>query len=319
VRRRIVEQVGLAGVIGALVLSTPALAQYRDYYVRGRIVDTQKQPLAGVDIQLRDKETSRIFNMTTAKDGTFKFAGLPHGVYEATLTKAGYPVTKVEWKFETPQPTMQRVDIPEIVLASEDLVQKVELSKAVEAGVKEAAEKVRLRDFDGAIAQLKSVLEKKPNDASALFFLGLAYVGKEMYAEAIGALTQVTDLNPTFPGAHFELGVCHRQLHDPPKALAAFEKSLEIEPSNADAAYNAGLILFEQNRMADALARFEQGLASKPQDPDLLQMAGRCYIHEGKLEKALESLEKARAASGADPAKVAFLDELIAKLKASIK
>jgi hypothetical protein len=48
-------------------------------------------------------------------------------------------------------------------------------------------------------------------------------------------------------------------------------------------------------------------------------MAARCYIHAGKLEKALESLEKARAASGADPAKVAFLDELIAKLKASIK
>ncbi|HVO12924.1 MAG TPA: tetratricopeptide repeat protein [Vicinamibacteria bacterium] len=305
------------GVVAALALSAPALAQYREYYVHGRVVDTQKQPIPDVEIQLRDKETSRSYGMKTGKDGTFKFAGLPHGVYQATFSKEGYPLTKVEWKFEAPQESMRREDIPDIVLASLEQRQKVELAKAAESGSKEATEKIRKGDYDGAIAQLRGLLEKKPKDVNLLFFLGLAYVGKQMYREALDALTQVTELNPAYPGAHFEMGVSYRQLRDMPKALAAFEMSLEIDPKNADAAYNAGLVLFEQNRIEEALARFEQGLASKPRDPDLLEMAGRCYIHEAKLDRALECLEKARAAT-TDAAKAALLDELIARLKTRV-
>jgi tetratricopeptide (TPR) repeat protein len=317
-QRRGIDAVGTLGVIAALALSAPALAQYREYYIRGRVVDTQKQPIPDVEIQLLDKETSRSYSMKTGKDGTFKFAGLPHGVYQVSFSKEGYPLTKVEWKFESPQESMKREDIPDVVLASKEQKQKVELAKEAESGSKEATEKIRKGDFDGAIAQLKGLLEKRPRDANLLFFLGLAYVGKKMYPEALDALTQVTELNPTFPGAHFEMGVCYRRLDDMAKALAAFEKSLEIDPRNADAAYNAGLVLFEQSRIDEALTRFEQGLGSKPQDPDLLEMAGRCYIHEAKFDNALQSLEKARAAS-TDAAKVAFLDDLIAKVKALVK
>jgi tetratricopeptide (TPR) repeat protein len=315
---RAIERVLVAAAVGFLLSSATARGQYREYYIRGRIVDTQKQPIAGVEMEIRDAETSRSYRMKTGKDGAFKFAGLPHGVYEATLSKEGYPVTKIEWKFESPQESMQHVDIPDIVLASQEQKQRFELAKETDATTKGAAEKIRNGDLDGAIAQLKSLLGKDPKNASALFFLGLAYVRKEMYPEAIAALTQVTELSPDFPGAHFELGICHRQLHDGPQALAEFDKTLELDPSNADAAHNAGLILFEQNRIDDALAHFEKGLAAKPEDADLLEMAGRCYIHQAKLDKALESLEKARAAS-TDAGKIAFLDQLIASVKASIK
>lgn len=314
-QHRGIERLGLAATIWAVILSTPALAQYREYFIRGKVVDTQKQPIAEVEIEIRDTETSRSFHMKTGKDGAFKFAGIPHGIYQARLTKEGYPPTKVEWRFEAPQDTMQRVEIPDIVLASQEQVQKVAQIKEAEAGTKEAAEKIRQRDFDGAIPLLKALLDKNPKNPSALYFLGLSYVGKQMWREGAEALTQVTELSPAFPGAFFELGICRQQLHDKPGALAAFEKSLEIEPTNADAAYNAGLLLFELDRTPDALARFEQGLASKPRDPDLWEMAGRCHLHEGKLDQALEAFQKARAAS-TDVAKIAFLDELIRTTKA---
>jgi tetratricopeptide (TPR) repeat protein len=308
----------VAAAVCVLVLSVTALAQYREYYIRGKVLDTGKQPIPGVEIELRDAATSRSFHMATGKDGAFKFAGLPHGIYEATLTKEGYPPTKVEWKFEAPQDTMQRVEVPDIVLASQEQVQKVAARKEAESGIKEAAERIRQGDFDGAIPQLKALLDKSPRDADILYFLGLSYAGKQMYREAIDALTKVTELSPTFAAAHFELGVCHQRLHDAPAALAAYEKGLAIDPSHADSAYNAGLILFDMNRIDDALARFEQGLASKPRDPDLLEMAGRCYIHQAKLARAVESLEQARGATP-DAAKAAFLDELISKLKAEMK
>jgi tetratricopeptide (TPR) repeat protein len=309
---------GLFGAFSLVLLGAPANAQYREYYLRGKVVDTQKQPIQGMQIQLRDVSTSRSYSMTTGQDGTFKFAGLPHGVYEASFIKKGYPPSQVEWKFENPQDTMQRVDIPDIVLASQAQVDKVGQIKAAESQSKEAAEKIRQRDFDGAIALVKGLLERDPKNSNALFLLGLACVGKQMYPEAIEALRQVTELSPSFPGAHFELGVCYRQLHDLPTALAAFEKSLALDPANADGAYNAGLTLFELNRMEEALVRFEQGLASKPEDPDLLEMAGRCHIHASRIEKAVELLEKARALS-TDTAKAAFLGDLVTKLKAQAK
>jgi Flp pilus assembly protein TadD len=317
-RLKAIEPPWIVGVLVTLVLSAPALAQYREYYVRGKVLDTQKQPIAGVEIQLNDAATSRTFHMKTEKDGTFKFAGLPHGVYQATLTREGYPTTRVEWKFEAPQDTMQRVDIPEIVLASEVQVRKVEEIKATESGTKEAAEKIKQRDFDGAIPLLKGLLDKDPKNVSALFFLGLAYVGKEMYREGADALTQVTQLNPAFPGASFELGICYGKLGDKAKALEAYDKSLEQDATSADSAYNSGLILFETNRVDEALVRFEKVLALKPADVEALEMTGRCFINQGKFAAAVERLEKARAVT-TDPVKIASLDEIVRKLRAQVR
>jgi tetratricopeptide (TPR) repeat protein len=305
-------------ILAALVLASPVLAQYREYYVRGRVVDPQKNPLPGVEIEVKDAETSRSYTMRTDKDGVFKLAGLPHGKYAVSFSKEGYTPAKDEWKFEAVQERMQKVEVPDVVLVSQAQVEKTLQLKEADSAVKAAGDKLRAGDFDGSIALLQGVLGKNPKDENALFYLGLGYAGKKMHREAIPPLTQVTELNPAFPGAWFQLGVCHRELGDKEKALAFFEKSLELDPGNADAAYNAGLILFETNRIDEALAHFEKGLLSKPEDPDLLEMTGRCYIHQGKFETAVARLEKARD-STTDLDKRAFLDQLITGTRAMVK
>ena len=314
IRRAAIAVLGL----GALLLAAPTPAQHREYFIRGRVVDTKKQPVPGVQIRLLDVATSRAYNIKTDKEGVFKFAGLPHGVYEATFTCGGYAPKKDEWKFETPQDTMQRVEIPDVVLVSQAQVEEVQVLKETEAGVKQAAELLRKGDVDAAIPQLQGLLQKRPDDVNALFLLGLAYTRKDLPREALVPLTKVTELSPRFAGAYVEIGVCQRRLGDAEKALAAYEKALELDPSNAHAAYNAGLVLFEANRVEEALVRFEQGIALKPEDPDLLDMAARCYVHQGQFQRAVEYLEKARATT-TDPAKAALLDELIAKVKAQVK
>jgi tetratricopeptide (TPR) repeat protein len=308
----------LTAAVAALALAAPALAQYREYYVRGRVVDPQKNPVPGVEIQVTDVATSRSYNMTTDKDGVFKLAGLPHGKYDVSFSKEGFVAAKDEWKFEAKQERMQKVDVPDVVLVSQTQVQKTLQLKEADSAVKEAGEKLRAGDFDGSVALLQGVLAKNPKDANALFYLGLSYAGKKMCREAIPPLTQVTELTPSFPGAWFQLGVCHRQLGDSEKALACYEKSLELDPADTNSAYNAGLVLFEANRVDEALARFEKGLASKPDDPELLEMTGRCYIHKGEFETAVARLEKAREAI-TDPDKRAFLDQLITGTRAMVK
>jgi tetratricopeptide (TPR) repeat protein len=316
-RQATLEQVA-AAALGAALLAAPATAQYREYYIQGRVLDQLKAPIAGAEVRLLDDSTSRTYRTKTDAKGVYKLAGLPHAVYKVTITHDGYLPFQDEWKFETLQTQMKKVDINDVVLASQTQAQHAAQLKEAEAGVKKASEKIKGGDFDGAIALLDEVLSRNPSDANALFYLGLSRAGKQQHKEAIEALTKVTEIQPEFPGAWLQLGICYGKLGDTEKALAAYDKDLKLEPDSAPALYNSGLLLFEANRVEEALARFEQGTAAKPQDPDLQDMAARCYIHEGKLDRALEHLEKARAVT-TDLARGAQLDALIAQVKAQMK
>jgi len=315
---RTIRLSGLIAVVLALVQVLPASAQYREYYLYGKILDTQKIPIEGVLIDLRDVATSRGYSMKTGKKGEFKFAGLPHGVYQVVFSKEGFAQKMDEWRFETPQDTMQKVEIPTLTLISQTQAEEIQELKEVETGIKESADKIRQGDLDGAIAQLKGMLDKKPNDANALYLIGMAYVKKQMFPEATGAFLQVAEMAPMFAAAFHQLGVCYQQQDQPEKALEYYRKTIDMDPGNTDAFYNSGLILFKLSRVDEALDRFEKALALKPDDSACLEMAGRCYINKADYAKAIEYLEKAKTGYN-DPERTKFLDELIATLKTQIK
>jgi tetratricopeptide (TPR) repeat protein len=301
-----------------LILALPSSGQYREYYLYGKVLDSQKNPIDGVEITLRDVASNCSYTLMTKKGGEFKFAGLPHGTYRVVFKKEGYAEKADEWKYAAPQDTMQKIEIPPIVLLSQAQAQEQAQVKEMEGVFKEAVEKIKQGDYDGAIAFLKDVLAKNPKDSNAFYLIGMSYARKKMYPEAIEALTQVTQLAPRFPPAYFELGVCYQQQNDLEKALEYYQQNLDLDPTNVEGVYNSGLILFGLNRVDEALVRFEKALSLKPDDPSFLEMAGRCYIHQADFEKAVECLEKARAGY-TDQEKVKFLDDLIAKLKEQIK
>ena len=307
----------LIALIGILHFN-PLHGQYREYYFFGKVVDPQNEPLADVEIMLRDVETSRSYNVKTNKKGEFKLAGLPHGIYKVTFEKEGYVLKEDEWRFTERHNRMQKVEIPPVTLVSESQFQEAVRLKEMEGAVKDAQDKIRERDYDGAIAMLEDVLAKDPEDPNALYLIGMSYSKKQMYTEAIEALIQVARLVPNFPPAHFELAICYQNRGDQDKALEHYRKTLELDPNNPDAAYNVGLILFQKNLMEEALTFFEKAVSLKPEDPAYLEMAGRCKIHQGDLAKAVEYMEKAKAGY-TDQEKVEFLEDLIAKLKEQIK
>lgn len=331
-RPRIAVRLALAaGLISALALS--AAAQYREYNISGRVVDSQKNPLAGVDIVLRDQATSRSLVLKTKKDGTFKYVGLPHGIYQVAFRKEGFAEKTDEWKFEAPQDQMLKVEIPPVVMVSQDVIAEAEKMQQAAAGVRAAAEKVRAGDYDGAVAALGPILEKNPKDSNALYILGLARQKKGLFDEAVAAFLQVRELTPGFAAVHYQLGVCYQQKGEGDAALAAYAKARELDPANPDGAYNSGLILFARAQAAEALALFEKALELKPDDPAFLEMAGRCQINlaavrkpdgtieidKAAFEKALAYLERAKTGYADDPDKARFMDELIALVKEQLK
>jgi len=317
-KNRIGQLFGLFILWAGLVLPLPGSGQYREYYLYGKVLDTQKNPLEGVEITVRDVLSNRSYTVKTKKDGEFKFAGLPHATYKVVFKKEGYAPKEDDWKFATPQDTMQKIEIPAVVLATQAQVEEAGRMKEMEGQIKEAFEKIIQKDYDGSITILKDALAKDPKDSNALYLIGLSYSKKHMYAEAVEALTQVIQLAPKFPPANFELAICYQKQGEKEKALEYYQKTVDLDANNADAAYNAGLILFGLNRVEEALANFESALKAKPGIPEYLEMAGRCYINQGDFAKAIEYLEQAKGAV-TDPERVKFLDSLIAKLKEQIK
>ncbi len=300
-----------------LSLALPLAAQYREYYLTGRIQDTRNQPLAGVEIALFETDNSITFSADTDKEGKFKFAGLPHGTYQVTISKPGYASKTVEWKFEAPQEKMLRVEIPVILLASSQEILQIEQNKQIKKDLEDATEKIRNLDYDGALVILDRARQADAKNVNVLYLTGLSYAKKKMFPEAKEALAQVTALTPDFAPAHFQLGVCFQQAGEMENALVQYREVMRLDPANLDNYFNATLILVQMNKPAEALENCLKILAARPDDPDVNEMAGQSQLQLGEYAKALAFFEKALAFSK-DDAKKKLLTELIADLRKSM-
>lgn len=301
-------------VLLTVLLVTPAYAQYREYYIFGKVVDTAKQPLAKVKIQLQDIKTSRKYGTKTKKDGSFKLAGLPHGIYQVTMTKEGYETRTDEWRFETPQDRMQKVEVKTTIMVSKEKLAEMKRSKKLEEMFKKATESIRNKDFDGAITVLKTMLAEKADDINAMYMLGICYLNKSQPKEAVETLKKVVRMKSDFSGAHLQLGVAFQKLEDYDNALASFKNVLKTDQKNMIALFNSGIILYSKKKAAEAIEYFQKALALTPDSAELEEMIGLCYLQTEKYDLALEYLGKAKS-HAKDPEKIKSLGTLVDDLK----
>ena len=301
------------------VLSADFLfGQYREYHLFGLVIDSQQQPLAGVELLLQDVNTSRNYRVKTDKNGKYVLSGLPHGIYHVTVKKEGYETRTFDWDFSAPQERMQKVEMETIVLASEQQVKLAAQAREAQQALSESMEKIKKGDLEGALNILTELAKTYPDDSNVRYLLGLTLGRLQRYQEAVTELTRVTELAPEFAPAYLQLGYCYQNLNDQDKALQYYKKAAELDPANTANLYNLGLILFEKNQIDEALGYFERALAIKADDADTLEMIGRCYVNKGDLPRAVEFLEKARGLTQ-DEEKIKLLDKFITTLKEQIK
>lgn len=305
------------GILSAVLVGS-IFAQYREYHLYGMVVDTDKNPLSGVEIILKDPATARSYRVKTDRAGKYVLSGLPHARYEVTVKKDGYETRTFEWDFSQPQERMQKVEIETIVLASSEKVKEVALAKEAQQAVAQVMEKIKQNDLEGALSQLSQLKEKFPDDPNVRYLTGLTLGRLHRYEEAVVELTRVTELSPEFVPAYQQLGYCYQNLKNMDRALEYYKKAAELDPTNGTNLYNLGLILFEQNKIDEALSYFEKALAANPEDVDSLEMTARCYVNRGELARAIEYLEKARSLTK-DQERIKLLDNFITTLKSQIK
>lgn len=91
----------VAAAIGATLtlgsaMVAPAYAQSADGSLRGEVVTTADQSLAGATITIRNLDTGYTRSVTADEEGRYRFARLPVGTYEVSASSEGYERTVLE-------------------------------------------------------------------------------------------------------------------------------------------------------------------------------------------------------------------------------
>ena len=304
-----------AAVAAVLALAVrPSMAQEREYYVSGTVVDAVKKPIPGVTIEIRERESRRAYKIATDERGIYKLVGLPHGIYDVRASKAGYQARTFEWDLREVQDRLRKVEYDPLILLSETQVTEIKQDTKLKTELDDATALVRKGDFDAALGVLASMLADSPDDVNALYLSGICQLQKGQLDAASASLEKVTRLAPDFAAARVQLGACYERRGDKERALAAYDAALKLEPENRMALYNAGVLHYNAGRAAQALPYFETGVRVKPDDDQALEMAGYCQLQALRYAEALSYLERARALIK-DPQRAATVDEILKELR----
>lgn len=91
----------------------------------------------------------------------------------------------------------------------------------------------RAGQVDVAEQEFRGVLERDPNNVTALVYLGRIYRREGRYDEAAGVLRRAAALDRDDPGVRRELGHLFLELGRPEAAAEEYQRALEVEPERA--------------------------------------------------------------------------------------
>ncbi len=140
---------------------------------------------------------------------------------------------------------------------------------------------LRLGRIDDALESAGRAVELTPEDADALYLLGVCQVFAERYDEAAVTLGRVVEIDPDLAEAHHDLGLVRLKLGDAAGAASAFDRLADLRPDSWLGPYRRAQVsaLLEgdwkgcEEHLAVALDRGFPWLASLPVDPEWSEVA----------------------------------------------
>ncbi len=145
-------------------------------------------------------------------------------------------------------------------------------------------------DLDKAEAMLASLHAHHPGIFAVDESLGLVYVTREKYGEALPVLQAAAQEDPRSDVAQANLGAAYYKLHRNAEALKAFETAARLNPQNPSTQEALGRLQMEMHDPARAADAFRAAIALKPGDTDLILARAQALMDAGQLPQAREQL-----------------------------
>jgi len=210
----------------------------------------------------------------------------------------------------------------ETLLADEEQAASPASSREVE----QAMMAIEAEDYAGAKALLQPVVEQRPEDIQAVFYLAVAEAALGESSEALKHFEKALELDPAFVDASLNLSALHLDLEQYDEAVAAANQGLRHAPQDVALLQNKGLALAYGGQSEEAVEVMRQVVAKKPDDEGLRFILAEASFKAGNAEAARAELMKLHDSQSRDVlAAVADIhgrlkqwDECIAALNAAI-
>jgi tetratricopeptide (TPR) repeat protein len=138
--------------------------------------------------------------------------------------------------------------------------------------VAEAVLAIEDKQWDKALALLRQALERESDHVEALYYTGVAYMGKKQPAEAVAVLQRARQKSPAETSIAYQLGLAHVALEQYERAAPILEEVFARDPGLESLGYYVGFLRYRAGRYKDALAAFRAGRSADPSIVDLTRL-----------------------------------------------
>lgn len=151
----------------------------------------------------------------------------------------------------------------------------------------------RRRDFVGAEAIYNRLLQRVPEHAAALHYLGLLRFQQDRLQEAQQLLTRSVQQEPLNPNAWSDLGMARIRANALEEALEAFARALALAPEHPDALNNMAQAFRKLRRFDQARPLLEKLVSLKPDSAQVRYALADVQFKTNDITKAITSFQKA--------------------------
>ena len=202
-------------------------------------------------------------------------------------------------------PCYVRAFVPIVLLASLSFLttargQAQRPDGATNSDTARAIEIYQQGDATEAIKLLQAIVKKRPDDADAWYYLGLAFYSKGSIGFSRPALEQFVRLRPDSADAHAKLAFALILADEPPKALATAQRALELGDQSVESHYAIAEASLRAGDATKAVEEAEAALRINPNFTAALITRSFAQYHLKLNAQAAASLEQLLAGSPDD-------------------
>jgi len=273
----------------AVILLCTAVAFSQAYRGKGRIKgsikDTDGNPVPGVTVKLFHVKSNSGFELKSDEEGQWSGAWLRNGLWYLDFEKESYIPKRLSLELheggKNPdvEVALKKARAP---LVPQEVLDQLDKGNGLYSQGK----------FEEAIAEFKSILDKRPEFYQININIGNALMKKEDYASALCYYQKVLDKDPANAEALISAGNCYVELKDFPKALEAFKKIDKADITDPVVLFNIGTIFTNNGETDKAIEYYSQSLVVKSDFLDSYYQLGLAYLGRNDKPKALEAFQK---------------------------
>jgi tetratricopeptide (TPR) repeat protein len=140
---------------------------------------------------------------------------------------------------------------------------------------------------------LAQAIALNPNSFDAHFYLGRVLYAMKDYSGAVAQLRVAVGLNPRQKEARFFLGTALETAGDAEAALVEYEELVKLDPKSAMGQIGLGALMVKQGRIAEAITALRRAISLDPKNFEAHRALGRALALADRFSEAVEVLKVA--------------------------